>query len=84
MKILALAQKGHEFMYCASTARKVSNASAEKIRDIANENEYLFKKYPNSVWHIFDVDKYDTAYDYAQFQSFKIRKGIVSDCAVRW
>ena len=78
MKIVAKSVKGPEFMYNGKSAHKVSEASAKYICDILNE--YKYKLNENEVWFIHDVDKYDTvAYDYAQFQSFTVRKGIVKE-----
>lgn len=76
MKVLAKAIKGQEFFYSARSARKVSERSAKVILDIVNE--YRFQLKENEVWHIYDVDQYDAAYDYAQFQSFTIRNGVVT------
>ena len=78
MKVIAKSVKGHEFLYNAKSARKVSERSAEKILKVLNDVRWDLKD--NEVWHIHDVDKYDTAFDYAQFQSFKIRKGVVKAC----
>ena len=76
MTILAKTRAGKEFLYNAASARKVSKASAQKICDIVNENGFLLKD--GELWHIYNIDKYDTAYNYANFQSFTIRKGIVT------
>lgn len=76
MKILAKAIKGQEFMYSIRSAHKVSARSATVILDIVNK--YRFQLKDNEIWHIYDVDEYDTAYDVAQFQSFTIRNGVVS------
>ena len=76
MKIIAKTRIGSEYIYSASSARKVSERSAEKILSIVNE--YRFQLRDGETWHIYDVDQYDTAYDYAQYQAFTIRKGIVT------
>ena len=78
MKILAITTAGKEYMYSASSARQVSNTSAEKIRQVVNAYQYKLK--PGQLWHCYDIDKYDVAYDYAMGQRFTIRKGVVSDC----
>lgn len=75
MLVLAISTKGHEFFYDARTAHKVSKAAAEKIRDICNE--YKFRLKDGETWFLHEVDQYDTAYEYAQFQKFTIRNGIV-------
>lgn len=77
MLVAALSQKGHEFMYLPQTARKVSKASGQKICDIANEVNFLFSAHPGYVWHLHEVDQYDAACDFAQFQKFTIRNGVV-------
>ena len=80
MKVLAISVSGHEYMYKASTARKVSERSATQICDICNAVKYRLK--PGECWYIHDVDKYDTAYDYAMYRAFTIRNGIVKDRSV--
>lgn len=77
MLVLAMSKKDKEYLYIARTARQVSKASAQKICDIANENNFLFSCYPGYIWHIHEIDKYDTAFNYAQNQKFTIRNGIV-------
>lgn len=76
MKVLAKTIKGQEYLYSARSAHKVSARSAKTILDIVNE--YRFQLKENEVWHIYDVGQYDAAYDYAQFQSFTIRNGVVT------
>lgn len=80
MKIIAKSVKGQEFMYIANTAHKVSEASAQYICKILND--YNFRLKENEVWFIHDVDRYDLAYDYAQFQRFTVRNGIVKEKAM--
>ena len=75
MIVLAKAVLGHEFCYNAHSAHAVSKRSASKIRDVLNENKYLLKE--NEIWHIYDVDQYDNAYDFAATQKFTIRNGVV-------
>lgn len=77
MKVLAISCEGKEYMYIASSARKVSEKSSGYIKKVVNENRYLLK--PGQVWYVHYVDEYDRAYDYATCQSFRVRKGIVSD-----
>ena len=78
MKIIAKTVKGREFMYNPKTARKVSERSANYICNVVNEYKYLLGSADNECWHIYDIDKYDIAYDYAMFQSFTVRNGIVT------
>lgn len=76
MKVLAVSVAGHEYLYKASTARKVSERSAEKICAICNEVKWRLND--GECWYIHEVDQYDTAYDYAMMQAFTIRNGIVT------
>lgn len=76
MKVIAKTIKGREFMYNPRSARKVSERSALKILSIVNEYKWNLKD--GEIWHLYDVDQYDAAFDYAQYQSFTIRKGIVT------
>ena len=48
-------------------------ASAKKIQDALNNANYRVKS--GERWHTYDVSEWDSAYDFAQFQSFQIRKG---------
>lgn len=73
MKIIAKSVKGQEFLYSAKSAHKVSEASAKIICNSLNSARYDLKEH--EVWFIHDVDKYDTAYEYAMFQSFTRRNG---------
>lgn len=73
MKIVAVAVKGQEFLYNPKTAHKVSAKSAERITENLNEN--LFRLKENEIWYLYDVDRYDRAFDYAESQSFVIRNG---------
>lgn len=76
MKIIAKSCKGKEFLYNAKSARKVSEKSAEKILNVLNSVKWDLKD--DEIWHIHDVDEYDSAFWYAERQSFTIRKGIVT------
>ena len=76
MLVLAKSVKGKEYFYNPRSAHRVSARSAETIRDICNK--YKFQLNDNETWHIHEIDKYDTAYNYAEFQQFTIRNGIVT------
>ena len=82
MLVLALSKVGKEYSYLPKTARQVSKTSAQKICDVANEYKFLFNNHSGYHWHIHEVDRYDIAYDYAQYQKFTIRKGIVTARAI--
>ena len=73
MKILAITTPGKEFIYSVMTAHKVSARNGHKIMNAINEARYKLKD--GEVWHMYDVNEYDRAYDVGQFQNFTIRKG---------
>lgn len=77
MKILAISQKGQEFLYKPSTAHKVSERSGKAIMDALNKSRYKLKE--NEVWHMHDVSRYDNAYAYATYQEFTVYKGNVRE-----
>lgn len=77
IKVLAISCEGKEYMYIGSSARQVSERSSSYIRKVVNENQYLLK--PGQVWYVHYVSKYDRAYEYAMYQAFRVRKGVVSD-----
>lgn len=80
MLIIAKTWEGAEFYYYSKTAHAVSKASATKICKILNEFKYQIAEEEHEKWFIYDIGLYDTAYDYAKTQAFRIRKGIVMDC----
>lgn len=82
MKIVAKSVKGHEFLYSARSAHKVSERSAEYICSELNRVQYNLKD--GEVWFIHDIDQYDSAYDYATEQAFTTRKGGVFRRASGW
>lgn len=77
MKIVARTQIGREFVYSTASAHSVSERSAETICNILNEYKYHLND--GECWFIYDIDRYDRSYDFACFQYFKIRKGVVSE-----
>lgn len=78
MFIIAKTWEGAEFYYCTNTAHSVSKASATKICKILNEFKYQIAG--NEKWFVYEIGLYETAYEYAKTQAFRIRKGIVTDC----
>lgn len=77
--IIAKTHPGQEYLYSAKSAHKVSKASAQLICKVCNQ--YQFKLNPGECWHVYEVGKYESAYDYAQFQKFTVRNGIVKEYA---
>lgn len=73
MLVIAKSAEGHEFMYKASTAHKVSKASADMICKALNDIKY--KLNPGEVWHVHEVSGYENAAIYAETQAFKRRNG---------
>lgn len=77
MTIIAKTRIGREYMYIPRTARKVSKKSAHVICDIVNQYKKLLDTAENECWHVYEIDQYDLAYDFAKYQSFTMRNGIV-------
>ena len=78
MKIIAKTIKGQEFMYSASSAGKVSNASADKICAIVNEHKTMLGAKENEYFKVYEIDRYSKAWDFAQFRAYTIRNGVVT------
>ncbi len=75
MMIVAKSIKGQEFMYNPKSAHQVPKSSAQKICDALNEERWKLKN--EEVWHVHEVDQYDTAFQYAEWQSFSCRSGAI-------
>lgn len=73
MLIAAKTIKGKEFLYNPKTAHKVSKRSGKRIVDFLNS--CAWKCNPGEIWFVYEIDKYDQAFEIAQFQSFTIRNG---------
>lgn len=73
MKVIAIACEGKEFLYRASTAHKVSKASADIICKALNDIRY--KLNPGEVWHVYDVSGWENAGIYSETQAFRRYKG---------
>ncbi len=72
MIVIAITIKGKEFIYNASTAHKISEKKVDIAIKVLNEAGYKIDKSAGEIWHKYTVDKYDRAYDYAQFQRFTV------------
>lgn len=72
MKVIAKSAKGQEFLYSARSAHKVPTKRADEICEALNKVQYQLKD--DEVWYIHEIDQYDTAYDYAEYQSFGFNK----------
>lgn len=77
MYILAITHPDTPYFFKSSSAHEVSKRSASVICRIVNENKEKLGTKADEVWHIYEIDKYDSAYYHAQFQKFTIRKGLV-------
>lgn len=77
MYITAIAKKGQEFLYDYTTAHKVSKRSAETIKNMLNNANYLIVDETKQTWHVFEIDNYSRAIDYATYHRFSLRKGIL-------
>lgn len=77
MKIAAITIKGTEFVYRGSTAHKVPERSAAAIVDALNTAGFRLR--PGECWHLYDIDKYTGAYDFALCQAFRVYRGAVRE-----
>lgn len=77
MTIIAKTKISQEYLYIPRTARKVSKKHAHTICDIVNQYKYLLDTDHSECWHVYEISEYDPAYDFAQYQSFVMRNGIV-------
>lgn len=68
MTIIAIACKGQEFLYKASTAHKVNEKKADAIIKALNEIKYNLNN--GEIWHKYNVSTYDRAGVYAECQKF--------------
>lgn len=57
MIVVAIAVKGHEYLYSAKTAHKVNAKKAGKIAELLNAA--AFKIDAGHIWHTFEIDDYD-------------------------
>ena len=73
---LIQAIKGKEFLQIANTCHKVSNARGQEVAGILNEKGYKLDK--KHIWLYTEQPTY-TSSEYAQFQEFKIVKGILRE-----
>lgn len=72
MIVVAIACKGQEFLYNASTAHKVNEKKADKIVELLNAAGYQLRD--GEIWHKFNVSSYDNAGVYAECQRFTLGK----------
>lgn len=80
MTIVAITHPGQEYLYYSRSAHKVSKASASYILKVLNQ--YKHKLHDGECWHVYTVDRYDNAFDYAMYQRFSVRNGIVKETAI--
>lgn len=73
MHIVAITTTGKEFFYNGRTAHKVPRTKADKIADALNAARYGLKY--GQAWHVYEIDIYDAAIEYAVCQSFSTTKG---------
>lgn len=77
MKIVAIAVKGKEFLYDASTAHKVPQTKAQHYADLLNGAGYQTSE--DRLWWVYDIDRYDKAYIYALMQEFYTYRGSLKE-----
>ena len=85
IKIVALTTEGKEYMYSAKSAHKVSKKNAQRIADELNKNACMIP-YPDrgQKWFVYEICEFDTAYAFAQTQSFEIRNGYLYEKHYRY
>lgn len=72
MVVVAIAVKGHEYLYSAKTAHKVNAKKAGKIAELLNAA--AFKIDAGHIWHTFEIDDYDAGFVWASEQEFRLGK----------
>lgn len=77
MKIVAITKAGREYAYKTASAHRVSARSAERIAQKLTEVKYGISD--DEIWFVYDIDKYDTAYDFAELQEFKVVNGCLKE-----
>jgi hypothetical protein len=71
MTIVAIARKGTEFLYRASTAHKVPKSSAKMICDALNKVGFMLTE-DSEIWHVYtDIPEWSNAGAYASTQAFR-------------
>ena len=71
--VVVKCEKGREFLYSAASAHHVATKKAAAIiADELNKIDYDLKA--GQVWRLMECDKYNTAYDYAEFQKFTLNR----------
>lgn len=78
MKIIAKTVKGKEFIYSKNTAHAVSDAAADYVLKVLNDNKYQLKN--GEIWHVYNAGWYELEYTAAAYQKFTRRSGIVKEC----
>ena len=73
MLIAAITKEGQEYCYKAKSAHKISKESGKTIVDMLNDKKIALKN--GEKWHIYEIEKYDIAFDYAAGQRFYIMRG---------
>lgn len=68
MKVLAITKTGAEYLYKANTAHKVNAKKIEWVCGLLNRQKWGIND--GEMWRVYEIDKYDNAYYYAQRQSF--------------
>ena len=78
MKIVAKTIKGSEFIYSKRSAYHVNKKHADLIAESLNRCRYGLKE--NETWHVYEIDRYDDAYAWAEVQSFYFTKNGTLKC----
>ncbi len=76
MKIVARTFKGKEYLRIMWSSHKVPARSANKIAEALNDARWQLRS-EDELWHVYDVDEYDSCYEIALQQPLRIRNGAV-------
>lgn len=76
---VAIAVKGHEYLYNPKTAHGVPNSTAEKMVEILNEYKFKIKDPETEVWHLFERNQFSESNIYACAQEFKFYRGVLRE-----
>ncbi len=73
MKVLAITNNGTEFVYMPRSAHKVAQNKIDFVLDVLNKHRFMLTS-DTQKWYAYEIDEYDSAYDYAQYQRFSVSK----------
>lgn len=73
---IAIAPKGHEFIYKKSTMISTPAASAQRIANILNKSNYLIQA--GETWHVYESGYYEKDFIFKKARIYKNRVRITA------